>query len=69
MKKYYMTVVNENGDIIFKSASDSAKALLKRYNKAAFFSDGAMSSEFYNAKKDTNITDDVMMRIENGENI
>lgn len=69
MKKYYMTVTSKDGDIIFKSTSDSAKALIKRYEKAAFFSDGSMSSIFYNSKQDTNITEDVMMRISNGENI
>lgn len=69
MKKYYMIVKDENDQVIFRSTSDSAKALLNRYNKAAYSSDGSMYANFYFAKQETNITEDIAYRVACGENL
>ena len=69
MKQYYMIVTDENDQVIFRSTSDSAKALLKRYDKAAYSSDGCMYANFYFAKHETNITADIAYRAACGENL
>ncbi len=69
MKKYYMAVIDENEQVIFRSTSDSAKALIKRYNKAAYSSDGNMYSGFYFGKKETNITPEIEYEVARGRDV
>lgn len=69
MKKYYINHVDEIGNVIFSSQSNSAAALLKRYNKAAYSSDGSMYSNFYLGSKKTNITEEIMERVACGEKL
>lgn len=48
--KYEIKIENEYGQIIFDHKSNSAKRLIKMYNKEAYGSDGNMYSEYYFAK-------------------
>lgn len=67
--KYYIKHFDEFGNIIFFSRSDSASALITRYNKAAFFSDGNMSSRFFSGRHESNITPEIEYRVSCGEKI
>lgn len=67
-KKYFIEVIGEAGQVVFKSQSDSAKALLKRYNKAAYGQDG-MYKDFFFGTKSTNITEEIEYRVSCGWDI
>lgn len=56
-KKYYIICTGEHGGIIFKSQSDNADTLIKRYEKAAYSDSGNMYQQFYFCTMETNITD------------
>ena len=55
MKKYYYTVTDENGHVIFRRSSDSAERLVKQAAKASCDSEGNTYCAWYFGKVDTNI--------------
>lgn len=56
--KYYYTVKDENGNVIFSHKSNNADRLLKLASKASHDDSGAEFCSWYFGTIDTNIPDD-----------
>lgn len=56
--KYYYTVKDENGNVIFDHKSNNADRLLKLASKARYDDSGAEFCSWYFGTIDTNIPDD-----------
>lgn len=67
--KYYIKHFDEHGYIIFFSRSNSASALLARYNKAAYDSAGDMFCRFAFGRHESNIPFEIEYRVGCGEKI
>lgn len=57
--RYHIKIQNEYGQIIFDHKSNSAKYLIRLYNKAAYSSTGDMYCEFYFGKSLADFPSDV----------
>lgn len=69
MKKYFYKVTDQNENVIFNHTSDYAYKLIKMADKASHSSDGAIYANWYFAKVETNITDEIKYKIDCGYKI
>lgn len=68
-KKYYLTLTDRNGNVVFSHKSDYAYKLLRMEKKECFSSDGSMMGWAFNAKRETNIPDSVAYRAYCGDKV
>lgn len=69
MKKYFYKVTDQNGNVIFNHKSDYAYKLIKMADKASRGSDGAIYINWYFAKVETNITNEIIYKVDCGYKI